>query len=820
MSNNIDYGIDLGTTNSLIAKFNKGSVDVLRNPIGWKDTTPSVVGFRKDRILVGDKAREFQEKAPENVAGLFKRKMGTTEMILVGPSRNPKSPVELSAHVLKELRTFVQSGEKVDSAVITVPASFDLVQSNATKKAAEQAGLSNVVLLQEPIAASLAYANQRSTADYSNGKWLVYDLGGGTFDVALVKVEDGEMRILDHEGDNYLGGTDFDRLIVEHLIVPYISSNFDDVDIALDFQSASGKYNALFYKLLRKAEDAKKELSSQTSTEIDFEFEDEDLAIEITRSDFENIIREPINRTAEMVRTILTRNALTPNDLKFILLVGGSTYIPFVRSRIEELLRIPVKTDIDPTTAVVFGAAYYAGTKEKSISIDADQSETNYEVLVKAVFQKSSRENVEPFFAKITGEIDGLYYRITRGDGGFDSGLRELKERISEELTLVNDDYNVFTFSIFDGQNNKIETNFSDFGIAHNIVSISGQPLPEDICLELDNSDSSYLDQVFRKGTSLPSRQVRTVTATRTVTKGTLDEALYINVVQGDSSYLPESAKHVGTLTIHGSELNRDLVKGSEIELSIEINESRIVTVNAFIPYTGQSFERVFHPKEHSVETEWLQIEIQSLLDKIDSNVEVAKRRQDSDLLRELNAFAKDVDQLEDRVLELSIDDVTDIKYQIDNEKNRIAQKVNIAIQRRQADVLLEEYIEARRRCEVLIDDCGTETNKEHLAEIVVAEQQYIEPPSPPHLKAKIGELNNLYYSVLWRQPPFLTNEFNWIVEQEKLSDSDTVQRLIEQGQVAIIDGDFDSLRNIIFRLYDLMPKEKRQRRQTKTGIG
>ena len=163
MSKMINFGIDLGTTNSLIAKFDKGNVEVFKNPNGFKESLPSVVGFRNNRILVGDQARAYLDRDPKNVAGNFKRKMGTTETLKM--SVGSKTPVELSAFVLKELKNFVHTGEAIDAAVITIPASFDTVQSNATKEAGLQAGFKQVFLLQEPIAASLAYANKERSID-------------------------------------------------------------------------------------------------------------------------------------------------------------------------------------------------------------------------------------------------------------------------------------------------------------------------------------------------------------------------------------------------------------------------------------------------------------------------------------------------------------------------------------------------------------------------------------------------------------------------------------------------------------------------------
>jgi molecular chaperone DnaK len=164
MTEMINFAIDLGTTNSLIARFNRGDVEVFKNPNGFKETLPSVIGFRNDRTLIGDQARTYAEKDPKSVASRFKRKMGTTETIKIRSIRASKTPIELSALVLKELKTFVHTAEKVEAAVVTIPASFDTVQSNATKEAGLAAGFKQVILLQEPIAASLAYAKERRSA--------------------------------------------------------------------------------------------------------------------------------------------------------------------------------------------------------------------------------------------------------------------------------------------------------------------------------------------------------------------------------------------------------------------------------------------------------------------------------------------------------------------------------------------------------------------------------------------------------------------------------------------------------------------------------
>ena len=214
----IDFAIDLGTTNSLIAKYQNGVVKVFKNPRGFKESLPSVVAFRKNGVVIGDKARELKDTDFKNVFSSFKRRIGTDASYFVENEGRVIKPQDLSSLVLKELHTFVID-QTIKSVVITIPASFSTVQSNATKEAAYDAGFEEIVLLQEPIAASLAVFNSPNNKK-KDGHWLVFDLGGGTFDVAIVEVSDTDLKIVDHEGNNFLGGLDFDTAIVNDVIIP------------------------------------------------------------------------------------------------------------------------------------------------------------------------------------------------------------------------------------------------------------------------------------------------------------------------------------------------------------------------------------------------------------------------------------------------------------------------------------------------------------------------------------------------------------------------------------------------------------------------
>ncbi|HEX8315362.1 MAG TPA: Hsp70 family protein, partial [Flavisolibacter sp.] len=531
--NFINFGIDLGTTNSLIAKFEGGAVQVFKNPIGHKETLPSVVAFRGQRIIVGDKAKEYITKDAGNVFGGFKRKMGSSESFLVPSTTSFITPIQLSATVLKELKNFIHTGEQIEAVVITIPASFDTIQSNATKKAGYEAGFKEVVLLQEPIAASLAFFNDSKKGIPEGGHWLVYDLGGGTFDVALVSIVNGELRVADHEGNNFLGGMDFDASIIEQLIIPEIIKHTGDASIEEKLRNRDGELEKLFYVLLHKAEEAKKELSQQQITEIEFTLPQtgDELYVQIKKEEFNRIIHERIASTIELIHTMLKRNNLHAGEINNIIMVGGSTYIPYVRELVGKETHIPLAFDTDPTTAIAVGAAYYAGSKLSNVKPETEvKAEAEQEVStgrrVKAVFQSVSSEDEELYMAMPEeGDFTHVFYRITRDDGGYDSGIKKVEKRISEFLPLQKLSMNRFTIRFFDEQNNPVAVQHPSIDIMHGKFNVAGQPLPNDICLEVDDyeNNSTKLQVIFERNDILPLKKTIYKEITRTIKKGSTD---------------------------------------------------------------------------------------------------------------------------------------------------------------------------------------------------------------------------------------------------------------------------------------------------------
>ena len=811
----INFGIDLGTTNSTIARFDKGRVEVFKNPLGLKESLASVVAFRKGRILVGDKAREYLLKAPQDVAGGFKRKMGTTERYEIASIGESKTPIELSSLVLKELKNFVHSGETLEAAVVTIPASFDTIQSNATKKAGELAGFQQVVLLQEPIAASLAYANKDEEDLLKEGQWLVYDLGGGTFDVALVRIHEGEMKVLDHEGDNFLGGGDFDKEIVEKLVVPYLEEEGKFENLLKDMKRASGKYNKLYIRLLYLAEEAKMQLTNSPTAEIEFEtIDDQGNDIEgylvIKREDFEGLLEGFVQKTIDMSRNILERNAIKPADLSYVLMVGGSTYIPYVRSEVEKQLEIPVNTNIDPTTAVAIGAAYFAGSQPLTVEQpQVEQKPHDVRLSVKVAFQKATQDDEEYFTAKFEGEWQTLTYRITRQDGGYDSGTNPVQEQISAYLPLVKDDFNYFDLKVYDVLGNVVETGLGPIGISQGRYSVAGQPLPNDICLEVDDFESgaTALEPVFLKNAILPLKKTLTKTITRTIAKGS-EDCVTIHVLEGPASALPAANQPIGFISVSGKELHRDLIKGSDIEVVLEMSQSRDLKITAYLMMTDQEFEDVFTPSVRHVSVFRLVQDMEVLVEKLEGEVSEAHELENYETARQLLDIQQELLELTDQVKAMSEDDVTDEKFQIEDRKRKIAQEIDGLTRDKHITKIKMEYFEAKRNLESAMEDYEpTEGDKREFDRWMEKEKEFLATNSKLRIREVINAFESLGWRIRQRNPDYLKAIFFWLVmRRDDFSDAERGEQYISQGEAAIREEQWGKLRICINQLADLLP--------------
>jgi len=346
-------GIDLGTTNSCVCVYDGGEAKVIANPEGSR-TTPSVVAFKKDgERIVGIKAKNQAMTNPNTVSSA-KRKMGTNHKFEVDGKKY--TPQEISAMVLEDLKKTAEAylGEKVTKAVITVPAYFNDAQRQATKDAGKIAGLEVERIINEPTAAALAYGLDKQE---KSEMILVFDLGGGTFDVSILETGDGVFEVKSTSGNNNLGGDDFDNRVMEYLADEFKKEN--GVDLHKDSMAMQ--------RLKEAAEKAKKDLSGMSSTEISLPFlsQGEDgplhLNLSLSKAKFEDLIRDLVESTMEPVRKALKDAGLTAKDIDKVLLVGGSTRIPMVQELVKKELGKEPSKEVNPDEVVAMGAAIQGG---------------------------------------------------------------------------------------------------------------------------------------------------------------------------------------------------------------------------------------------------------------------------------------------------------------------------------------------------------------------------------------------------------------------------------------------------------------------------
>lgn len=362
-------GIDLGTTYSAVAILKNGAPKILMNR-ECQNITPSVVFFQEidgvDEPIVGVEAKNQAKLEPQNVVDYIKRQMGNSDYMYKSPSGNVYSPEEISAIILKRLKEDAELilGEPVTDAVISVPAYFDDARRTATRQAGEIAGLNVLRIINEPTAAALAYGLDIS----ENEIVFVYDLGGGTFDVTIMKINNGEFDVIATDGDRNLGGFDFDNEIIKYFQSELLAQGVNVPD------------DELFNAVLRdKAENAKKTLTTSSQTYVAITADGKNHRILFTREKFKEITEELLERTEMLCRSVLRSANMTWNDIDKILLVGGSTKMVMVRELVERISGKKSENDFNPDEAVALGAAIQAAI---SVAHTADEAITEFKAPV------------------------------------------------------------------------------------------------------------------------------------------------------------------------------------------------------------------------------------------------------------------------------------------------------------------------------------------------------------------------------------------------------------------------------------------------------
>jgi molecular chaperone DnaK len=608
MSRYIDFGIDLGTTNSCITRMEGGGPEVIQNN-DQSNVTPSVVRVLKSgSILTGRRAYNAIVEDPDNVALEFKRLMGQKSEKAFPASGRVLTPEELSAEVLKALGADARrrTGGEVRAACVTVPAAFTALQCEATARAARLAGLEEHPLLQEPIAAAIAYGARPEGA--RDQRWLVFDLGGGTLDVAVVSTREGRLHVLEHRGDNHLGGKDIDRLVVERIFLPFLSENFALPRAGEDADA----HRRLLRKLAFVAEYAKIELTSADETVVSFldlgdDVEGNAIEAELTlrRAELEREVGPLVARCLRLTDEALAGARLKGADLDRVLLVGGPTQMPLVRAALREHLGVAVDASLDPMTVVARGACIYASTVERVGGGDeaATPSSTSKGALqVRLAFEPVSAAPRTLVAGKFGGRgaAEAREVRVDADNGFWTSGWHAVREGLFEiPLVLQEGLLNRFLLSARDARGRALEVEPGEFQIRHGLT-ISAPPLPHTISVEVSNEEgAAVLSPLFPRRTLLPAEKTFTFRAAHTLRPSEPETSLAIKLWEGEAATDPQANNWVGNMHIRSERVRRPVPEGAELQLHIKVDASRLITVEVFVPHLNEHFaESIYVPKD------------------------------------------------------------------------------------------------------------------------------------------------------------------------------------------------------------------------------
>jgi molecular chaperone DnaK len=584
----IDYGIDLGTTNSALSRMESGVV--VTREIDASRIVPSCISIdKKNRVRAGIQAKN---RFPHFVE--FKRKMGQdVEFDL--PNGAKTNPEKLSAELLKKLASEI-TDEAFKSVVITVPAAFELPQVSATKRAAELAGFEQVEILQEPVAAAFNYGLKHKITD---GKFVVFDFGGGTFDAALVTSTDGVMEVKSSEGDNFLGGGDIDRAMVSEILLPYLRENYSISDL----ESKNEKdYDYWLQRLKDIADDLKKELGKSEDFEVltdigflpeDDEGEEMELDFTVTRDQLNALARPLFQRAIDKTKFLLKNNELSASDLKALVLVGGPTQMPLLREMVEEQLTKP-DISINAMTGIAEGAALYASTMQNNVKAhgsgpDSDGDSDEPIVEIEVDFSSPSNLEKEPVSVVLKGASEPLFGEILREDG-------TRTERATLDAVFMVDinqkKANNFTINVFNENNDRVACSPDKFTILPGIAVSGGSPLPKFIGMDYRAKNGKLLFHSFQgleKDKPMPAVGKATLDL---VTKNELrpdnaEDELVIKIYQAESR--AEGSRSIvnsciGQIEITGADIPKLVPKNTDVKFTLSIDISQTMTLEADFP--------------------------------------------------------------------------------------------------------------------------------------------------------------------------------------------------------------------------------------------
>ncbi|MFA6279518.1 MAG: Hsp70 family protein [Bdellovibrionales bacterium] len=819
-------GLDLGTSNSVIAGASEGAAQIFR-PADGGDALPSVIYIdKRGHRLYGRRAYDQAMLAPENVAAGYKRLMGTATPITV--AGQTLTPEECTAEIIRQLigQASTDLGEDTfDGVVIAVPASFNQMQSEATLRAAKMAGLEQVDLIQEPVAAAMASMVEAKRS----GKFLVYDLGGGTFDVALVEATQGQVKILAQQGVNMLGGRDFDRMIVHEIVRPWLLANFDLPDNFL----RDPAYRRLAQIAQLAAERAKIDLSLLEEASI-FASDDEVRLLDqseceifldapITRAQFEEILHKPVQHTLDLIVTLLAENEVEANQIDRIVFVGGPSRIPYIRRQVTETLGIVADLKTDPMTAVAEGAAYYCESRSFPAAQDALswENSTPKETEAHAVMEEApdlsfdyeARTPDDKAAITVHSAQDKGARRIRLMTEGWDSGMIPLSAGLTIEAPLQKVGENVFDVHVMDESGAQFEDHAERLKITRLVASPAAVPAAHSIAVKVRQSaeaeENNFL-MLVNKGDPLPaSGQLSLKSGAMLRARGA--GVLGFEVFQVEYPERVELNLCVGALRIEGADLPSGTVirLGDPILFDWQMNSGGVLRASVSLPaselvlpakqfYAPQAAEISYDSEEGYAFTkalltraleDWGDLaaavgpvtgpELALLKTRLDEQAEILEEsKEDGETVRRISEEARFIRQESARL---------EIKYQ------------GPVFQRRLGKLVAAYNRISRARAQEA-------ENKAFDALAQRAQQELDERQEGPYgaTQTALSQMKRLFFAIAWRNPAYVKAWFNRLKGEAWLyADKEAFAGMVKEGLSLIEKGEDEALRAVVEKMLE-----------------
>jgi molecular chaperone DnaK len=804
-------GIDLGTTNSAVCSYDGSETRIWKSP-EQNDVTPSAIYIdRRGNKYLGKRAYDAAPHSPNNAAMLFKRLMGTSTPVQLSAVNLTKAPEECSAEVLKALFGYLPEEIRNDpdtGTVITVPAAFNQMQKDATMQAASMAGLGKVALMQEPVAAVMSVMRARN----ADGMFLIYDLGGGTLDIAIAESLGGRVNLLAHGGIAMCGGRDFDRVLVDNVVRPWLLENFD---LPEDL-SVNPNYKSLIRLATWATERAKIELSaredavislSETEARVrDLKGDEIYLDIPLQRDTYDNLIVERIGESIESARETLNKAGLTPHDLERIVFIGGPTNYKPLRDKVAFELGIPGSTDVNPMTAVAEGASLFAesidwSSQNRSRKNTRGQISSGGELALSFNYIARTPDVRGKIAVQLAGQVmSGSEFQIDSVDTGWTSGRLPLKHGATIDVTLTKSGDNIFKVFVFDSVGGPIALDQDKIVITRTAATVDAIPASHSVGVEVLErlGGRPVLDYLVRSGDSLPKKGKKVFKAAESLKAGA-PGSLNLKLWEGEIEDPITDNRPIGVLKISGSDFGDGVISaGADLECEFEILDSGNIILEVSVPCIGGTFHsgKNFYSRQegqldYTAAAAMVVEEGERTLNRIDEINEVLDNPKLDQARRKIeSAVSLDPEEMETEKSQEAMEKVLEARRLLAHVRKEHLKEI------RQIDLdgvvsFFDEHVRQHAR----------PTESSAFDNLAKTAQRSIKR-NDKDFEHHIDELRGKNFEILWRQDWFVVERFKWMIASPHMfADKHRFEELAKIGTQFMRSDDIEKLRAVVAQL-------------------